>query len=200
MFSGVLGLGAGPSEHAKWGGHEMKRKLIFWIIFQMIVVAPVFAEQSDIPNAHLRIGVRQKEDGKIGEGIHIMELRCWNGQCSLTTVSLNQCSDLGFGNAFYPIVERSSTAEGTLKVENRGNVLMVQELGFIGGKTTINMRFQYQPVSEGEVISKLTGFSGGFVKNSAILHKVITCEYIPYAKPIQSVKLDCDVLVPGIDE
>ncbi len=183
----------------------MKRRIIFFVgMLQLAITGSVFAAQSDVPNAHLRIGVRQKEDGKIGEGIHIMELRCWNGQSSLTTVSLGQCSDWGFGNAFYPIVERSSTAEGTLKVKNEGNVLIVQELGFDiggeGGESTINMRFQYQPVDKGQVVSKLTGFSGGFVKNSAILHKVITCEYIPYTKPIQSVKLDCNVRVPGIDE
>lgn len=177
----------------------MIRKILLLILFFLIPTSLVNANQS-IPNAHLRVGVQQKENGKLDKGIHILELTCWNGQCWLSSVSLNQCNDSELGSAFYPIAQRSSTAEGNLKVENVSNALVVQEIGSdIGGEYTTNLRFEYQPIGQGETASKLIGFTGGFVKNSTLAKQSITCDYVPFKKWGQAVKLDCGVLVPGIE-
>ncbi len=51
-----------------------------------------------------------------------------------------------------------------------------------------------------DIVDQLVGFSGGYVKNSALLKKVITTEYVPLPMANQIMKMDCDVLLPGIDK
>lgn len=167
----------------------------------VLVAAASAAAQPKIPNGNLRVTVQQKEDGKTDKGLHVLELSCWDGQCSLTSVSLNQCGESGSGRlAFYPKVQISSTRAGNLKVRNVGNTLVVEETGSdIGGDYTNNLRFEYEPPGKDGITSHLIGFSGGFVKNSVILKKVLTIQYIPLPKQNQIVNLDCGVLLPGID-
>src|SRR3989338_5120289 len=50
-----------------------------------------------VPNASLKVTVRQKEDGVLGKGLHVFHLLCWDGQCGLTALSLNQCAPAGSG-------------------------------------------------------------------------------------------------------
>src|SRR5687768_13582598 len=88
-----------------------------------LIVMPVTVAhaQSAIPNANLSVTVQQKEDGKIAQGFHVLELSCWDGACSLKTLSLNQCGPSGFGKpAFWPKVRISSTSEKSLRVHNEG--------------------------------------------------------------------------------
>ena len=68
----------------------------------VLVAATSVVAQPKIPNGNLRVTVQQKEDGKTDKGLHLLELSCWDGQCSLTSVSLNQCGESGSGRlAFY---------------------------------------------------------------------------------------------------
>jgi hypothetical protein len=98
------------------------------------------------------------------------------------------------------MVQYSATWLGNLKVKNEGNTLVVQETGSDAfGEYVNNLRFEYQAVGEGDVVNRLVGFSGGYIKNSNLLKKVITIEYIPLQKADQIMKLDCGVLLPGID-
>jgi hypothetical protein len=102
--------------------------------------------------------------------------------------------------AFYPRVQHSSTWIGNLKVRNEGNTLIVQETGSdIFGDYTNNMRFDYEPVKD-HIATRLTGFNGGYVKNSTLLKKILTTEYIPLPKADQVISLDCGVLLPGVDK
>lgn len=162
---------------------------------------PSHAQRSAIPNATLRVTVQQKEEGKLEKGFHILEFFCWDGQCSLTSLSLNQCGQSGEGKpAFYPKVQRSSTREGNLSVRNEGGTFVVQETGSdVGGDYVNNFRFTYKPVTDSGIASRLIGFSGGFVKNSVALQKVLTIEYVPLPQTNQVRQLDCGVLLPGID-
>jgi len=148
----------------------------------------------------LDVAVRQQEHGKTDQGIHILELRCVDGDCSLTSISLNQCSQSGDGRpAFYPRVQQSSTLEGNLAVGAQGRTLIVKESGAdFGGDYVNNFRFEYAPPRAGRAATELLSFSGGFVKNSAFLGKVVTVDYVPLPKPFQVVALDCGVLLPGI--
>lgn len=180
----------------------MKRTALY-LLSVILLITPVAALSSDsIPNANLRVTVQQKEDGKINKGFHILELSCWDGQCSLSSVSLNQCMEAGSGKkAFYPKVQYSATWMGNLKVRNEGKSLVVQETGSdIFGDYVNNLRFDYEPVGKDKIASHLIGFSGGYVKNSALLKKVLTTEYVPLPKADQVMKLDCDVLLPGVDK
>jgi hypothetical protein len=64
----------------------------------------------------------------------------------------------------------------------------------------VNLRFDYKPVEKDKIVNRLVGFSGGYVKNSFILKKIITTDYVPLPKANQVMKLDCGVLLPGIDK
>jgi hypothetical protein len=103
--------------------------------------------------------------------------------------------------AFYPKVQYSTTWGGDLKVRSEGNSLVVQETGSdIGGDYVTNLRFDYKPVGKDKIVNRLIGFSGGYVKNSLILKRILTIDYIPLPKANQVVKMDCGVLLPGIDK
>jgi hypothetical protein len=182
----------------------MKKNLLC-LLFPFFLAAPVTAFPEDpIPNASLRVTVQQKDGGIIADGFHVLELRCFNGYCSLSTVSLNQCVDTGSGKmAFYPGVQYSATWMGNLKVRNDRKGLVVQETGSDAfGDYVNNLRFDYETIGEGDskIASRLVGFSGGYVKNSALLKKVITTEYVPLSRADQIKRLDCDVLLPGVDK
>ena len=154
------------------------------------------------PDALLRVTVQQRQEGKTEQGFHLLTLTCLYGHCSLVTVTLNTCGPSGSGaDAFYPGVQRSSTHEGNLKVVDHNNTLMVEESGAdIGGRYVNYFRFQYMPPKQGEIIAILTGFSGGFVKDSAILKKTLTVDFVPLVGASQVRKLDCGVLLPGVWE
>ena len=88
-----------------------------------------------------------------------------------------------------------------MKVRNEGKSLVVQETGSdVFGDYVSNLRFDYEMADKGEIANRLVGFSGGYIKNSALLKKVLTTEYIPLPKANQVMKLDCDVLLPGVDK
>lgn len=179
------------------------KKAVLHFLLSPLLISPVTASSADsIPNANLRVTVQQKEDGKINKGFHVLELSCWDSQCSLSSVSLNQCMESGSGKkAFYPKVQYSATWIGNLKVRNEGKSLVVQEKGSdLFGDYVNNLRFDYEPVGKDKIVNRLIGFSGGYVKNSALLKKVLTTEYVPLPKADQVMKLDCDVLLPGVDK
>jgi hypothetical protein len=160
----------------------------------------VLMAQQRIPDVVLEVTVQQREDGKLDRGLHVLKLVCFDSRCSLTTVSLNQCHQSGEGKpAFAPVVERSSTSEGNLSVTREGRTLVVRESGAdLGGDYVNNFRFEYALPASGLAATKLVSFSGGFVKNSVLLKKVITIEYVPLPRPFQVVALDCGVLLPGL--
>lgn len=173
------------------------------ILSVILLITPAAALSSDgIPNAYLRVTVQQREDGKIDKSFHVLELSCWDGNCSLSTVSLNRCFESSSGKqAFYPVIQYSSTGIGNLKVRNEGNSIVVQETGSdIGGDYVTNLRFDYETTGKDKAVTRLTGFSGGYVKNSVILKKVLTTDYVPLPKANQVMELDCGVLLPGIDK
>ena len=82
---------------------------------------------------------------------------------------------------------------------NEGRSFVVQETGSdMFGNYVNNFRFDYAAVGKGDIVHRLIGFSGACLKNSAILKKVITMEYVPLPKDYQIIELDCGVQLPGI--
>src|SRR5574342_75597 len=141
----------------------------------------------EIPDALLRVAVQQHQDGKLDRAYHLLELGCYQGSCVLTSVSLNQCRDAGSGQqGFPPILQRTSTREGNLRVQCDGSAFIVEETGMdIGGSYVNNFRFGVRPVKEGDIAGELTSFSGAFVKQSILLKRVITVEYVPLPRDWQ---------------
>jgi hypothetical protein len=180
----------------------MKRVLPYVFLVFLLTTPTVVLSADTIPNASLRVTVQQRDEGKLSKEFHVLELSCWNGNCSLSSVTLNQCWESGYGQkVFYPAVQYSATYKGNLTVRNEGKSLIVQETGSdMLGDYVVNLRFDYESIGKGERANKLVGFSGGYVKNSHTLKKILTTEYVPLPQANQIMKLDCDVLLPGVDK
>jgi len=172
----------------------------FWVVllFNLLAASHIFAaSEVPIPDVNLRVAVRQKEDGKLGKSLHIVHLSCWQGDCSLTWLTLNQCiGAVGGKAAFPPKIERSSTRDGTLQVNPLGDVIEIKETD---PDVTTTLRIGYKKRANAVVARQVTSFSGGVVKNSDVLGKVITVEYIPFMGAYSAMQLDCAVLLPGVD-
>ncbi len=128
-------------------------KLLSGLLLIHLFITPSAALSADnIPNVALRVTVQQKEEGRIDKGFHVLELSCWDGNCSLSSVSLNQCMESGSGKkAFYPKVQYSATWLGNLKVRNEGGNLVVQETGSdIFGDYINTLRFAYETPGKGD--------------------------------------------------
>ena len=167
------------------------RGLFCCVMAAMCVPAVTWA--GAVPNGIIDVTVRQKEDGKIGKSYHLLNLFCWEGDCSLTWVSLNQC----LGGAGYPKVERTSTREGNLHVTEAGGMLRIKQTMETGtGLVDTTLRIGYEKA--GGVMAWPTSFSGGFVKESALLDKVITVEYVPLKGVSNKVTMDCPFDLPGV--
>lgn len=166
--------------------------------------------QTVLANGSLKIAYRQVEDGKEGRSIHLMELECFNGHCSLTTLTLNQCMDMPFlGNVFYPKIQRSRSGEGNLKVRMVAPGRLVAEELMDGATFTYNYQFTTKKEPEfakawglktDVFFDKLTGFSGAAVKHSSILDKVVSWQLSPMKGSPAKVNLDCSALVDGLPE
>ncbi len=172
--------------------------LVAFILSTLILTNQISAaSKSNIPDVSIEVTVRQKEGGSVGKGLHLAHLLCWQGNCSLTWLSLNQCGPAGSGkDAFYPKVERFSTQEGNLQVTTLGDALQVKQ---VAPEVITTLRIGYETTPSVSLSTKVTSFSGGFVKNSAILQKVITVEYVPLIGSFSEIKLDCAALLPGIE-
>ncbi len=171
----------------------------------MLPIISAWAEQK-IPDAKIRVTIQQKEAGKLNPALHVQELVCTNGGCSLTSITINDCrpSPASNGVASPIIIERSSTIGGDLKITNEGNTLVAIETNSdIGGDSVTTQRFKYEKPRDNRIITKLIGYSGGFVKNSIVAQQVLTVEYVPLTGQnrgaYKEIKLDCPMGLPGID-
>src|SRR5438132_1855170 len=92
------------------------------ILAALFVPCTSASAERNLPDALLRVTVQQKESGKLNRELHFQELRCWRGECSLTSITLNSCrsSPSSNGKATPLVVERSSTREGNLEVTHEG--------------------------------------------------------------------------------
>jgi hypothetical protein len=180
----------------------MKKTASYFLAIMLLATPDAASTSENIPDTNLRVTIQYKADGKVIDGFHILELSCRYGKCSLASVSLNQCGDVGAGKqAFNPAQQYASTSIGNLKAKNEGKSIVVQETGSdMVGDYIKNLRFDYEPRNDDKPVTRLTGFSGSYVKNSAALNKVFSIEYVPLPKANQIMKLDCGALLPGIDK
>ena len=181
----------------------MKKTAVFLMPLMLFISSTAALSSEKIPDSKLRVTVQQKADGKITNGYNVLELSCLDGNCSLSSVTLNQCGEAGSGRqGFYPKFQYSSTALGNLKAKNEGNAIVVQESGsdMIGAYVN-NMRFEYLPAGDDKAfVTRLTGFSGGYFKNAPGLKMSFKLDYVPLTKSSQVMNLDCGVILPGIEK
>lgn len=86
--------------------------------------------------------------------------------------------------------------DGTLQVSRVRDGLVVEKRSSdIGGTSVTTLRFGYRQNPD-----RLTRFTGAYVKNSAVLGKIVTVEYVPLMVAYSERTLDCAVRLPGVDE
>jgi hypothetical protein len=183
-------------------GRFLKMRFIF--CFACLFLFPNSGTaQIKVPNGSLAVTYRQVEDGEVGKAYHEIQLSCWDGECELQTVTLNQCwssIDNKDGYSFIK-VEKQSTREGNLKIVSLTKGSMALEARF--ADATLTYRFSYQLTDQGLLgIFSLKDFSGGMVKNSDILNRVVAIELVPIrttdSSRFESVKLDCPIRVQAL--
>jgi hypothetical protein len=59
--------------------------------------------------------------------------------------------------------------------------------------------FTYEEPGTQELVRKVRGYSGSFVKDSALVQQVLAVEFVPLRGIYKEVKLDCPLGLPGID-
>lgn len=139
--------------------------------------------------------VQQKEDGKVSQGYHINQLTCAEGECELLTVTLNQCFGKGKDASFFPKVQRSSTLDGDLRVTRTAQGTLLLEQHLQGAQVVHRLTLALN-----EILGTLrvSDYSGGFTKDSAILKKIITIEYVPLRGSSVTRPMNCAAMLPAI--
>ena len=171
---------------------------LFLITILVLIISETYgADFKELPNGQLVVAYQQLSEGKLSESIHEISLLCVSGQCSMTTLTVNQCWDSPEGKSFFPKIERTSTEEGNLIVIAIEQGVIEVEERFSGA--TFKYRFKYTTRADPSFSARvgirgnlwfkdLIEFSGGMVKQSDILNKVISWECVPLKGAWVSVK------------
>lgn len=162
---------------------------LFFITISVFIISETNgADFKELPNGQLVVAYQQLSEGKLSESIHEISLLCISGQCSMTTLTVNQCWDAPEGKSFFPKIERTSTDEGNLIViAIEQGVIEVEERY---SASTFKYRFKYTTKADSSFSARvgirgnlwfkdLIGFSGAVVKQSDILNKVMSWDCVP---------------------
>lgn len=181
-----------------------KRALLFLSV--LLFTGKSLAASEQIPNGGLEVAYRQLENGKLSESVHNLILACADGECELTTLTLNQCGDFYEGKSFYPKIETSSTRAGNLIIRTIGiGAIEIEEKK----SATFKYRFNYTTKTNPSLskligsrtdlyFNKLINFSGAAVKQSDILNKVISWELVPLKGESVIIKPACSIYLKGV--
>ena len=162
---------------------------LFFITISVFIISETYgADFKELPGGELVVAYQQLEGGKLSESVHEISLLCISGQCSMTTLTVNQCWDSPEGKVFFPKIERTSTEEGNLIVIAIEQGVIEVEERYSG--TTFKYRFKYTTRADPPFSARfgirgnlwfkdLIEFSGAVVKQSDILKKVISWECVP---------------------
>lgn len=178
-----------------------------FVLACLFIASNNFAAMEQVPNGQLEVAYRQLTDGKLSESIHNIVLSCYDGRCSMTTLTLNQCFDFSEGKSFYPKIERTGTDEGNLIVHTIEKGVVEVEEKFLS--SSFKYRFAYKIKTDPSLskstglrsnlwFGELTGFSGAVIKQSVILKKVVSWELVPLKGESVIVKPDCSINLKGV--
>jgi hypothetical protein len=160
------------------------------------------AQIASIPDGELSIAYRQLQNGQLSQAVFQDHLRCFKGRCALVTLTLNQC----FGDKFFPKIQEWSTDgkgwDGGLLLRLVAPDVILAEHIIQGARFQKRFTFTLTklPTTGEPWFGDVKNFSGGVVKDSDILDKVITWELVPLKfHESDAVKLDCpSVLLDGL--
>ena len=105
------------------------KRILPYLLLIVLLTTPVAALSEDrIPNASLRVTVQQKEEGRITKGFHVLELSCFDGNCSLSSVFSTMHRNWFWQKGILSGVQFGNM-DCNLKVRSEGKSLVVQETG-----------------------------------------------------------------------
>lgn len=166
---------------------------VYVFSFFSLIIAVAKDVGAQIPDVHLGFTVQKSAEGKLDPAYHRWSITCWGGEYRLIVVTINRCVNYKEISTFTLHIDYASTIERTLKVVNLpNNILYFEDTS--NAETIITARIGYAaPMTFGKQtwFNSVVSFSGGAVKNSSILGKVITWELIPL-KNDEVQRLDCE--------
>lgn len=165
------------------------------VVVGLILVLAAIGLQAQVrraPDGELAVAYRQRENGKLSQQVFQNWLECSAGECTLTTLTLGQC----IAGAFYPKLQRWTTRDGSLSTDLVAPGVLHAE--FKEGGATFQLRFTFE--SSGRRFGRLREFSGGVVKQSDVLNRVITWELVPLRVLDSTVKFDCPASLDFVRE
>lgn len=172
----------------------MKRLFTIPLAIVLSSAASSAQQAPPVPDLEIEVAVRQKVDGKLEDGVHVLQLTCEHGECLLVSVTLNQC----FLGMFYPKIETAGTRNGMLSVSVAGGVINVRQRGWAMGPYTSTFKFNVTRRIPNNPNLTVTAFSGAYVKDSTSLGKVVAVEYVAVQNGGETLTLGCPVTLPGI--
>jgi len=186
----------------------MRWSLLLSVMLATAAASPLQVGET-MPIGHLQVAYRQVAEGNADKVVYLATLTCYGKlDCELLTVNLNWCVPSvapGAADAYTIGVERSSTADGSLKVRatvapdgKTGSIVAEEEPE--GAKITYRFEFTLnRPIENiSPSIDKLVGFSGGAVKNSTIAKKVVSWTLEPLKGRWSLFEPGCKLALPGI--
>lgn len=169
-------------------------------LFTWCLLSPVGLAHEGVSDVKVTVATQLKEDGVLGSEINVLELRCFEGECRLTTLVLNRCMT-GSGEPFQvPFTFQSTTQGGGVIVRRSGNTISVEETNTdMFGDTKATYRFVLAAKQPSNLMAtKLEGFSGAYVKDSRLAGKLITVEFVPLRGEFARVDLACPTKLRGL--
>ena len=182
----------------------MKLLLAVFLIFSPSI--SFAATIGKIPHINIEIAVQQKEEGKINPSVHIMQLSCFNGECDLDWITIDACRRF-WGSPFSSMIklEKNSTRDNPfliIKSSSKNPAIIEIEERLLSGSGGKTLRLELGASSPDlNFFNEITKFSGGLVKNSIILEKVITVEYVPLEATWGGqafISFDCPIALPAL--
>jgi hypothetical protein len=176
-------------------------------ILAAVAASPLRAVEH--PIGHVQVAYRQVAEGKPDKLVYLTTLTCYGDlDCELSTVELNWCVPSlapGASDAYRIGVERSSTADGSLKVRSTiardgttGSIVAEEEPE--GAKITYRFEFTLsRPVANMyPSMDKLLTLSGAAVKNSIVAKKVVSWTLEPLKGEWSIFEPGCKLMLPGV--
>jgi hypothetical protein len=155
-----------------------------------------------IPDGTLRIAYRQLDNGQLADWVHQVQLSCHQGDCLLTTLTLNQCASLPSGERVsYPKVESSSTHMGDLAVKMvAANTVEAVERQ---GDATLRYRFIFAEPrrlsgAAGSAFGDVLDFSGSVFTDTPRPSDRQAWEMAPVVGHLVPMEAQCKLMLDGL--
>jgi hypothetical protein len=186
-------------------------RLVTAVVF-LAAVATAAPRARENPIGHVEVAYRQVADGKADKLVYLATLTCDRDLvCELSTLHLNFCLPSSFAagasEAYAIGIEKSSTADGSLKVQatiepgGKAATIIAEEEDVASAKITYRFEVALRNTvggMGGPLMDKVTGFSGAAVKDSIVAKKIVSWTLEPLKGAWSVFEPDCKLILPGV--